>query len=72
MGSFSLMHWIIVLVVWAAWMIPLSAILKRIGWSRGWVLVAIFPPLAMILLWAIAFGSWNLAPDRTDLEETFR
>ncbi|MCB4863202.1 hypothetical protein K7W03_26880 [Sphingobium sp. PNB] len=63
MGSYSLMHWIILLVVWAAWMIPLNAILKRIGWSRAWVLVAIFPPLAMVLLWCIAFGGWNTSSE---------
>lgn len=59
MGSFSVMHWIILLIVWAAWMIPLNSILGRIGWSRAWIIVAIFPPAAMVLLWAIAFGPWN-------------
>lgn len=61
MGSFSVFHWVILLVVWAAWMIPLNAILGRIGWSRAWALVALFPPMAMVLLWCIAFGRWNSA-----------
>jgi hypothetical protein len=61
MGSYSLMHWIILLVVWAIWIIPLYKILGRVGWSRGWVFIALLPPFAMVLLWVIAFGRWRLA-----------
>ena len=59
MVGFSLIHWIILLVVVAIWAIPLNAILARIGWSRAWAFIALFPPAAMVLLWCIAFGRWN-------------
>jgi hypothetical protein len=55
----SLWHLIVLAVIAAIWGIPLYAILGRIGWSRGWTFVALVPPLAMVLLWAIAFGRWN-------------
>ena len=59
MGGFSLIHWIILLMVLAIWVIPLYAILGRIGWSRAWALVAFIPPLSIVLLWCIAFGRWH-------------
>ena len=59
MNSFTMTHVFILVAMWAAWMIPLSTILRRIGWSRGLVLVAIFPPFGMVLLWCIAFGQWK-------------
>lgn len=59
MGGYSLVHWIILLVVWAAWIVPLYSIMGRIGWSRGWAFVALIPPLAIVVLWAVAFGRWN-------------
>ena len=59
MGGFSIIHWIILLIVWAVWMIPLYRLLGRIGWSRSWTFVALFPPAAMVLLWCISFGRWR-------------
>lgn len=55
----SLPHLVILAVVWAVWIIPLYKILGRIGWSQGWAVVALLPPLAMVLLWCIAFRKWN-------------
>jgi len=60
MGGLSIWHWLIaVILVWAVWIIPLSRICGRIGFSRAWALVAIFPPLGMVLLWVIAFAAWD-------------
>ena len=59
MPSFSLVHWLVVLVIEAVWIIPLYKILGRVGWSRGWVLVALIPPLVLVMFWAIAFGRWK-------------
>lgn len=55
----SLPHLIVLALVWAAWGIPLYAIFGRIGWSRAWAFLALIPPLAIVLLWCIAFGRWN-------------
>ena len=59
MGGFSLWHLLLLAFIWAVWIIPLYKILGRIGWSRGWAFVALFPPFAMVLLWCISFGRWN-------------
>ena len=58
MGSLSLWHWIIVILVWAAWITPLYHILGRIGFSKAWAFLALFPPLGMVILWVIAFVNW--------------
>jgi hypothetical protein len=71
MGFGSPIHWILLLVIWAAWMVPLDRLLGRIGWSRAWAAVALFPPLAIILLWFIAFGPWR-TPEAKALRDTFR
>lgn len=59
MGFGSPLHWIILLVVWSIWIIPLYKLLGRIGWSQAWAFVAFVPPLAIVLLWVIAFSRWN-------------
>lgn len=59
MGGFSLIHWIILLVVLVIIMCPFYAILGRIGWSRAWALVTLIPLGAFVLLLCIAFGRWN-------------
>ena len=59
MGGFTIWHFAIVLVIWAAWVIPLYKIFGRIGWARGLAFIALIPPLAVVLLWCIAFGRWG-------------
>ena len=59
MGGLPIWYWLFVIIVWVAWMVPLYKILGRIGWPQGWTFVALFPPLAMVLLWCIAFGTWT-------------
>lgn len=59
MGSFSIVHVLILLTVAVVWVVPVYHLLGRIGWSRGWTIVSIFPLFALILLWCIAFGRWR-------------
>jgi hypothetical protein len=61
MGSLSILHWLIVLMmllVWTAWIVPLYRILGRTGLGAGWSFLALFPPAGMVLLWVIAFARW--------------
>ena len=48
----------LLIFVWVAWIVPLYVILGRVGFSRGWAFVALFPPFAMVMLWVIAFAPW--------------
>ena len=61
MGSFSRFHWLIVLIVWVAWIVPLYRILGKVGFAKGWAFLALFPPAGMVILWVIAFSRWRVA-----------
>lgn len=39
--------------------IPTVALLKRTGLSRSWVLLSFVPLGMLIVLWLVAFKSWN-------------
>ncbi|TWT03913.1 hypothetical protein [Reyranella sp. CPCC 100927] len=58
MGSFSLFHWLIVLVVSFLWIFPIWMILQRIGRPGPLALVALIPLLGVVLLWWIALSRW--------------
>jgi len=58
-GGISVWHWLIVIVIYAIWIIPLYRICGRIGWAPAWALVALIPFLGVVLVWAIAFGRWS-------------
>lgn len=38
--------------------VPIARILRRIGFSRWWTILAFFPLLNLILLWTLAFSAW--------------
>jgi hypothetical protein len=61
MGGLSIWHLSILMVLWIAWITPLYKILGRIGFSRGWAFLALFPPAGMVILWVIAFTRWRIA-----------
>ena len=61
MGDSSIWHWLVVLVVGVAFAIvayPAARILKRMGFSRWWTLVAFIPYLNVAALWVLAFVRW--------------
>lgn len=60
MAHLSIWHWEFLPIVWIVWIVPLYKILGRIGFARGWALVALFPPAGMVLLWTIAFIRWRI------------
>jgi len=61
MSWLSNWHWLIVIVAWILWIVPLYKILGRVGIAKGWAFVALFPPFGMIVLWTIAFSRWRIA-----------
>ena len=56
----SFWHWIIVLAMLALYVWPISLILKRIGFSPWWSLVALLGPIAWIGLWVLARSRWPI------------
>ena len=63
MGSFSIWHWIIVLLL----ILPLwffGRAVGKAGFSPWWVLLAIIPVVNLIMLWVFAYAKWPALPDR--------
>jgi hypothetical protein len=58
MGSFSLWHWIVILLVILLYGIPMALIIGRTGRSRWWVLAFFVPLVNVVALWVLAFVRW--------------
>jgi hypothetical protein len=58
MGSLSLWHWIVVLVLAFGVLWPVAKILRRAGFSRLWCILAVVPVANLIGLWVFAVAPW--------------
>jgi hypothetical protein len=62
MGSLSIFHWLIVIVVSAIFVVPIVKIIQKAGYSGWWVLLWFVPIANIVMLWVFAFADWpNLA-----------
>ncbi len=57
-GGMSVTHWLIVLIILLAILIPFWKILPRAGIPAPVALVSLIPFGALILLWILAFKRW--------------
>ena len=55
---FSPLQWIVVAVIAILAIIPAVIILRRLGYSGWWALLAAISPLNIIGLWILAFVEW--------------
>lgn len=60
MGTFSIWHWVIVLITLFVVIFPIWRILTRTGNSGWWSLLSLIPFANLILLYGIAFGPWPI------------
>jgi hypothetical protein len=58
MGSMSIFHWLILAVPVMLVGIPVAKILKRLGFSRWWTILAFLPLANLVGLWILAFIDW--------------
>lgn len=58
MGSLSPVHWIIILF-FAAQVIPLWVICRKAGFSGLWALLYFVPVVGTIGLWILAYARWK-------------
>jgi hypothetical protein len=59
MGGLSPFHWLIVLApLCTAFGFPIAKILERLGISRWWTILAFFPLLNILGLWALSVVRW--------------
>ena len=58
MGSFSIWHWLILIIYVAIIVVPFWRILKKAGYTGALSLLALIPLVNIILLWVFAFSKW--------------
>jgi hypothetical protein len=58
MGHWSIWHWVIFVAAVALILYPTGQILKRIGFSPFWSVLAFIPILNVIGLWIVALVDW--------------
>lgn len=58
MGSFSIWHWLVVLLLILFYVVPMAIIIGRTGHSRWWVIALCLPILNVIGLWVLALVRW--------------
>ena len=64
MQSFSIWHWLIVILGWwLAFGWPTSKILRRMGFSGWWTLLSLVPLVNIVAVWILATARWPLTPD---------
>ncbi len=63
MGSFSIWHWLILVLMTVVWVIPFWRIFPRAGWAAPLSLLMLLPVVNVVLLWVLAFKTWP--QDRT-------
>lgn len=60
-------HWIAFFLFIAVVIYPIGRILRRMGFSPLWSILAFIPLLNLIALWVVAFADW---PRRSNLDNT--
>jgi hypothetical protein len=63
MGSFSIWHWIIVLLLIVPNLFFIPAI-RKTGYSAWWVAVSVIPIVGLLMLWMWAYAKWPSEPER--------
>jgi hypothetical protein len=65
MESFSLWHWIILILFLVLNGVPIAKILGRVGLSKWWTIAFLIPFLNLVALWIFANARWP-AIDHTE------
>lgn len=66
MGSFSIIHWLILLIYAAVIVVPTAQIVRKAGFSRWWSVLATVPLVNLVALWLFAFSNWRVLPAPQD------
>lgn len=57
MGSFSIWHWLF-LLIWLSFIVPVGKIVSKAGYHPAWCLLAFVPLVNFVMLWVFAFSRW--------------
>jgi hypothetical protein len=58
MGSFSIWHWLIVLIIAVSIFYPYFRIIQKAGYTGWWALLMVVPLVNFIMLWVLALSDW--------------
>ena len=58
LGGISIWQLIIILFIFLVAFLIFGPVAKKAGYSRLWSLLAVVPPLNLIVLWFFAFAKW--------------
>jgi hypothetical protein len=58
MMGYGFGHWIAFIVVAVAFLYPIGKVLRRVGFSPLWSLLAVVPFVNLVALWVFAFTDW--------------
>ncbi len=58
MGSLSMFHWLIVILILVLYFVPVVKILRKAGYSGWWCLIAFVPIVNIIMFYVFAFADW--------------
>ena len=56
--------WLIALVYAVLVIVPVAMVLRRVGFSGWWALLAVIAPVNLIALWVFALIDWPRLPKR--------
>jgi hypothetical protein len=66
MGSLSIWHWLIVILLCAAiYLVPLWRIVSKAGFNGALSLLVLVPILNIVMLWVFASVKWPVERDAT-------
>ena len=60
METFSIWHWLVILVYVSIIVVPFWRILSKAGYSGALSILAIVPLVNIVLLWVFAFSKWPI------------
>lgn len=58
MGSFSVWHWLILLLYLVVVLVPAYKIVSKAGYSGWWCLLLLIPVVNLVMIWVFAFSRW--------------
>ena len=58
MGNWSAWHWVMFAIIFALVAYPIGRILRRIGFSPFWSILAFVPLANIASLWILALSAW--------------
>lgn len=64
MGSLSIVHWLVFIIVFGCGLVGSARILNRLGYNGAWAIFVFLVPLWMIGILILSFLRWPAENDR--------